>query len=86
MTSPLDNYSVWAHNVFNLRNNEDHRNLIREKLEPALPLWTEEFRGSRADCLRYLDMALIDLSPDGHGHRVWNFCICPPDALPLNAD
>ena len=80
--NPLEDYSVWSRNIFNLRDNEVHERLIRFGLEPALPEWTEEFRGSRHECLRYLNMALIDISEFGHGHRNWTFAVSPPGEAP----
>lgn len=79
----LNDYSVWARNIFNLRDNEKLPASTEFMDRPLLPEWTEEFRGSRADCLRYLDHALIDVAPDGHGHRNWTFAISPPGEGPM---
>lgn len=63
-----DEYSVWA---------DDRGEALKEKIVESH--WLCEFAGSRADCLRYLDAALIS---DDSGFRVWGFAVYPPGTSP----
>lgn len=63
-----DQFSVWA----------DDR-IAAHKQKVIEPVWLCEFAGSRTDCLRYLDMALIS---EDSGNRMWGFAIYPPGENP----
>jgi hypothetical protein len=63
-----DQYSVWG----------DDRIAANER-GITTAVWLCEFAGSRADCLRYLDLALIS---DESGHRMWGFAVYPPGTTP----
>lgn len=65
-----DEYSVWA---------DDRGVAFTTKTVEAV--WLCEYAGTRTDCLRYLDAALIS---DDSGFRVWGFAVYPPGHSPYH--